>query len=221
MTLASGVSLVLVPFRSSLRAVERIERDLAPTLAAFALPAELIVVDNSSRPSPMITASLAAAGVPHVYRWLGRNDQYGPALNWAAQVARYDRLVYVCAEHGRMLDPSWLPDIIAPLQDKKIGMAGCIQPSGDAPRKVGQIARLPGVRDEHIQGGVFAALTATLRAVPYSDEFPHNYSDLWISAALQARGMTLAHVPSIFSLWRKPAKRLPEGIAWVHAEDYP
>ncbi len=221
MTLVAGVSLVLIPFRSSERAMTRIERDIAPTLEACRLPAELIVVDNSSRPSPLILSTLAAAGVPHIYRWLGRNDQYGPAINWAAQVARFDRLIYVCAEHGRMLHPSWLPDIIAPLEDERVGMAGCIQPSGDAPRKVGDIARQPGVRDEHIQGGIFAARTATLRTQPYSAEYAHLYSDLWISAAMQARGLQLVHVPSIISLWRKPARRLPEGIAWVHAEDYP
>lgn len=218
MTLVAGVSLVLIPFRSSERAMTRIERDIAPTLEACRLPAELIVVDNSSRPSPLILSTLTAAGVPHIYRWFGRNDQYGPAINWAVQVARFDRLVYVCAEHGRMLDPAWLPDLLAPLDDARVGMAGCIQPSGDALRKVGAIAA--GVNDEHVQGGIFAARTQTLRDVPYNCDFPHLYSDLWISAAMMAKGLLLAHVPSIHSVWRKPARRLPGGVAWVHAEDY-
>jgi hypothetical protein len=129
------------------------------------------------------------------YEWNGgRNYGYGGALNRAVRQAKYERIVYLCTNHGSMNDPTWLDDILAPLEDPSVAMAGSVLPClyacfGEAGRGI------------HVQGGVFAARTEALRRHPHSPRYPHLASDIWVSRELLRAGYTLADVPSVASRW--------------------
>ncbi len=178
-----------------------IETYLLPSLK-LASGAEILCVDNSRSPSKLVEARLAASGYPFRYDWSRRNLKYSATLNRLVAQAGHPYFVYVCLAHCELRDPSWWKDLLAPLEDPSVGMSGCRQ---DGPWE------FPA---EHIQGGVFAARTEVLRALPYSPAYPHDFSDIDMSQRLGDEGYRLADVTSVRNLL--PGQAPGEGWKILH-----
>ena len=210
-----SASIVLIPHNDSARASRRVSRDLVPSLERHAgWEFELIVIDNSERQLDALAEAVGRLPWPSQYVWHGgKNLLYGPALNLAATLAEHTVLVYVCAHHGRMLEPSWIEDLVRPFwDDERVAMAGHPYPSPD-PTTLG--FRDIGPRF-HIQGGVLALRTEVVRRYPYDEgEHAHWGSDIWQSYRLLEAGFVLQTVPSVVSVWRQKA---PPGH-WKYVHD--
>ncbi|WP_224241477.1 glycosyltransferase family 2 protein [Hyalangium gracile] len=214
-----GVTVVMIPHNDEERALTRLRRDLLPSLALSwrLLDAELVVIDNSERQLTRLARAVRNNGLfPAKYRWnKGRNLYYGPAMNQAVREASRPFLLYVCANHGRMHDPTWIWDLLEPLvsdPSESVALTGSFYPSGP-PSPMGFADWLEQV---HVQGGVFAARTSVLARFPYPDgEYAHWGSDIYQSFQLQQHGYVLVDVPSVKSVWRSRV----EGEHWKYVHD--
>lgn len=207
------VAGVMIAHDNEYKALIRLERDLLPALRLF--DAELIVIDNSAAPCRLLEKAVRSSRLHGQYHWQhGENLCYGPAMNLAVKLADSPYLAYVCTNHGRSHDRSWLVDLLKPLDaDEHVAMTGTLAPAGP-PEQLGFDPSLP---DVHVQGGVFAARTELLRAHPYPDgEFQHYGSDLYVCFALAAAGHKLVDVPSVRSVWRASAG--PGRFKYVHED---
>jgi hypothetical protein len=216
-TAPKAATVVLLAYNDLEPARRRLERDLAPSLRHYHdWSFELIVIDNSLQRLDALAELVA--GLPWKSRYLwhdGRNLLYGPSMNLAAGLAAHPFILYACAHHGRMLDPTWIEDIIAPMwADERIAMCGHLFPSAD-PAVLGFADT--GQQRLHIQGGVLAARTDVIRRFPYQErEWAHGGSDVWQSYRLMNEGWTLHDVPTIFSGWLTTAPPGP----WKYVHDY-
>lgn len=194
----------------------RIQRDVLPTIAAHpGWQFELIIIDNSDEDKKPPLHMLDAQQVPYVYKWPGENIMYGPAINMAMACCTYPYFVYVCANHGRMYDPTWIDDLINPLISyPNVAMTGSRYPSGD-PSSLGFSAALP---HYHIQGGVFGGRRDILLAHPYTTDqrYIHWGSDVYQCFTLLNAGFELHHVPTINSVWRQ---RVASPQSWKYVHD--
>jgi hypothetical protein len=207
------VTAVVIPYRDVRGALRRIS-GLLTALRHCQLDAELIAIDNSPRRSWQIAAAVQDNGsFPGRYCWQsGRNLCYGPAMNKAVLLARHPHLLYICANHGKSIDPTWPLDLLEPLADDTVAMTGSLQDTGP-PENLGFPPELPPL---HVQGGIFAARTELLRRHPYPNgEYAHHGSDIYISLRLVQAGWRLADVPTVESVWRKKAGDGP----WKYVHD--
>jgi hypothetical protein len=175
---------------------------------------EVLCTDNSERPLSEVEQFLNAAERPPStgYEWCqGFNLLYGLAINRMVAKARYPTVVYFCTNHGRFFDPSWLTDLVEPLQDPFCVMSGSLSyhPLSSLPEPTG------GFIDVHVQGGLYAAKTALLRDHPYSYKLPHVFTDLWITWKLQAVGFEVSDVPTIKATGGERVE-CPERFKYVH-----
>jgi hypothetical protein len=137
-------------------------------------------------------------------------------LNRVLQTARGRNLVYFCASHGRAHDPTWLADLLAPLENPQVGAAGCVLPC-----EFNRVAACPADLIEpqlHVQGGIWAARIDVLQSLGFSHRFPFEFCDVDLSRRLLAAGYHLANVPSIVSVAGGQVPH-PERYKYVH--DYP
>ncbi|MFV0443114.1 MAG: hypothetical protein ACK5Q5_06055, partial [Planctomycetaceae bacterium] len=118
------------------------------------------------------------------------NDSYNlyiaGALTRVIRAARGQNLVYFCATHGLVRDPTWLADLIAPLADPEVGLAGSVYPC-----EFKCVAAVPEdiIQPElHVQGGVWAARTDLLREIGISHRFPFEFCDVDLSRRMLAAG---------------------------------
>lgn len=188
------ITFGLIPFNNIERTLDKINNIIVPTIAAYPQHTfETICVDNSSTPldiSHLVTR----------YHWNGgANTFYAGAMNQIVSMANGNIIVYICTQHGRMLDSGWLQDIVQPIMEG-YAMAGDYA--------IG-----------FIQGGVFAADVGVLRKVPYSldPSCVHLYSDHYITKALLDNGHRLCHVPTIRSVWRHKVSPV-SNYKYVHDE---
>ena len=176
------ITFGLIAFENLEKVLDKINNIITPTIEAHPhLEFETICVDNSSSP-------LDISHQVNIYKWNnGENKYYAGAMNQLVQLSNGDIMVYICTNHGRMLNVNWLLDIIRPIVKYGCAMAG------DISDRV------------FIQGGVFAAKISALKDVPYSTDkdFVHLYSDHYIGKALRDKGYRLSGVPSIRSVWRQ------------------
>jgi len=195
------VSFGICVYENAEAIASAIESCLVPSLR-LAAEAEVLCVDNSRAPSPLVETALAETGIPSRYEWSGRNLRYAATLNRLVRRASHPYFVYVCLAHCEMRDPSWWKDLVAPLEDPAVGITGCRQ---DGPWE------FPA---EHIQGGIFAARTEVLRALPFSPGFPHDFSDIAMSRQLGDEGYRVVDVPAIRN--RLPGSPSAEGAKILH-----
>jgi GT2 family glycosyltransferase len=212
----NAATIVLVPHNNFERASRCLSRDIVPSLQHYQdWRFELIVVDNSERRMNELAEAVEGLPWPSQYIWHnGANLFYGPALNLAANLAAHPVLVYACTNHGRMIDPGWLEDLVRPFwEDDRVAMTGYPYPS--------QPASELGFRDTgeqfHIQGGLLGLRTDVIKRHPYDEgQYAHWGSDVWQSYRLLEAGFLLRHVPSIISVWREKAPCGP----WKYVHDY-
>jgi hypothetical protein len=212
-----AATVVLLAYNDLGRARRRIERDVLPSLRHYPdWVFELIVIDNSEQRLHALAELVSALPWKSRYLWNdGRNLQYGPSMNLAARLAEHPYILYACTQHGRMHDPTWIEDLIAPMwADDRIAMCGHLFPSAP-PGVLGFPER--GHQHLHVQGGVLAARTEIIRRFPYDEQqWAHGGSDVWQSYRLMHEGLALHHVPTVFSGWMMVAPPGP----WKYVHDY-
>jgi GT2 family glycosyltransferase len=189
-----------------------IEENLA-ALDACDLQGELLIVDNSQTPT-VPALELAARDDRVRLLWNdGYNLYIAGALNRVLPAARGRNVVYFCASHGRANDPTWLTDLLAPLEDPQVGAAGCVLPC-----EFNRVAACPADLIEpqlHVQGGIWSARLEALRSIGFSHRFPFEFCDVDLSRRLLAAGFRLANVPSIVSVAGGQVPH-PERNKYVH-----
>ena len=192
-----------------------IVRDVLGSLEACELTGEFLIVDNS--PAPTMEAVRLAAEDDRVrFLWnQGYNVYLTGALTTAALQAHGRHFVYCCASHGLVNNPTWLTDLIAPLADESIALAGHIHPC-----EFNRVASVPADIIEpqiHVQGGVWTARTAFLRQFGFSHRFPFEFCDVDLSRRCLAAGYQLASVPSIVSV---AGGVIPDPEQYKYVHDY-
>lgn len=177
------------------------------------LAGELVVVDNS--PSPTVDALVLCQGRPgcrYVWNW-GYNIYIGGALTEAVRLARFPHILYFCASHGLQNDPTWIADLLEPLANAEVGLAGHVQPC-----RYDRVAAVPEDIVEpqvHVQGGVWAARREVLQTIGFSHRFPFEFCDVDLSRRLLAAGYRLHSVPSLVSVAGGVIPD-PENYKYVH-----
>ena len=191
-----------------------IDQNLA-ALGACGHSGELLIVDNS--PMPTIPALELAARDDRVrLLWNdGHNLYIAGALNRVLRVAQSPKLVYFCASHGLARDPTWLNDILMPLDDPAVGAAGCVLPC-----QFSAVAAVPeDIVDpqHHVQGGVWSARLDVLREIGFSHRFPFEFCDVDLSRRLLAAGYQLASTATIVSV---AGGVIPDPERYKYVHDY-
>lgn len=147
---------------------------------------EFLVADNSREVQAQSRAAVLDEG-GH-YLWFGgTNHRYAKTINKLVARATTPWFVYVCPAHCHLHSPKWLEDLLAGLESTEFGLAGHLT---DGP------AALP---HAHIQGGVWAGRTLHLRGFEFSEQLPHDYSDVAYSSELERVGGELVNVPGVVS----------------------
>ncbi len=212
-----GVSIILIPHNNAERFNTRMQRDVLPTLKAHpSWQFQLILIDNSDEDKKQQHDFLKEHNIEYSYAWPGNNIMYGPAMNIAVSMCKHPYFIYICSNHGRMYDATWIDDLINPIiQNNKIAMTGSLYPSCN-PADMGFAHHLPRV---HIQGGVFGARTEAIAVHPYTHDarWKHWGSDIFQSYKLMTAGYTLHPVKTINSVWREC---LPSPERWKYVHDY-
>ncbi len=219
--------VVLVAFHNPSQTLLRWKRDILPALPLTSLPWRVTVVDNSPNSDHELQTEFRDD-----YHWMeGKNLQYGPSLNFAVARVPSDYVLYCCSRHGRMLSPTWIRELLAPLQaDESVGMSGYLMGS-NSPGGVAHDTHQEWVKDkfhfvdehgngyvpQHIQGGVFAARTKAMLELPYPPEIAHCYTDHIITWAMLKEGYKCVNVPTICSVWRNVVEKL-DGLSYIHDE---
>jgi len=205
----NAATIVLIAHDNLERTGQRLARDVVPTLRHYpAWQFEIVVADNSERRLDPIADAVAQLPWPSRYMWhQGLNLLYGPTLNRIANIASHPVLIYVCTNHGRMIDPGWIEDLVSPFwEDERVAMTGHSYPSCEP----GAL----GFRDRghrfHIQGGVLGLRTEVIKRLPYDEgPYAHMGSDIWQSYRLMEAGFVLRDVTSVMSVWRQHAPSGP------------
>ena len=216
-SLVKAATVVLLAYNDPDRARRRLEREVVPSLRRYPdWTFEIIVIDNSAQRLDALADVVANLPWSSRYLWHdGRNLLYGPSMNLAAGLAAHPFILYACMQHGRMHDPTWIEDLVAPMwANERIAMCGHLFPSAP-PGELGFADS--GQQRFHIQGGVLAVRTDVIRRFPYQDrEWAHGGSDVWQSYRLMQEGLLLHGVPTVFSGWMTIA---PPGT-WKYVHDY-
>ena len=209
------VSLCQVLYKPDWQVTGALARSHLEALDACAVDGELLMFDNS--PSPVMGAVHLAAAEPRVrYIWnQGYNVYLAGAFTKALETARGRHLVYACASHGLVNDPTWLADIVAPLADEQVALAGHVLPC-----EFNRVARMPDDIIEpqiHVQGGLWAARIDLLRTVGFDTIHPMCFCDVDLSRRCLAAGYELASVPSLISV---PAGVISDPERYKYVHDY-
>ncbi len=188
------VHVVLIEFENPHKTRQRWTRDVFPCLEYVPGTHVVTCVDNSRNRSQML-----ADLFKDDYLWQGGNNlKYGASLNLS--VPRHpdaDYVLYVCTAHGKMLHPTWIQDLLAPMiHDPEVGQTGWLMGSnspegvawagGSGCEWVAEKYRFEdGVR-QHIQGGVFAARTELMLEVHVDRMHAFRQSALCIASRREA-----------------------------------
>lgn len=206
------VSLVTVTYKPDWNATCLLIAANRSSLEACGLSGEILVIDNSPE---AIVATSKWCNKMH-YHWNeGYNVYLAGALNQAVSLAHGDAIVYFCASHGLVNDQTWISDLISPLTDPQVGLAGHVQPC-----EFNRVAAVPEDITEpqiHVQGGVWAARRELLNEFGFSHRFPFEYCDVDLSRRMLAGGYRLASVPTIASV---AGGTIPDPENYKYIHDY-
>jgi glycosyltransferase involved in cell wall biosynthesis len=210
------------------------------------LPYHLIVCDNGS--SAEVLAYLCQVHASHDNATIifNRDNAYvGPGTNICLQHGGSDYAVYVCGKEGFVVDYGWEKGLVQYMETHSdVGLAGtfCHSPSyltgADYPKGIPLFSRFrnqafaaenPDRRFVHVQGGFFVIRRAMYDAIGgFSDEVPHNYTDVEYSYYVESEGWSLGSPPRLLALFNKTRpglfSRIDESVAAMHPptlEDLP
>jgi DNA-binding transcriptional LysR family regulator len=209
------VALVTILYQPDWGRTGAIIEQSLQALDACNLAGELIVMDNS--PSPSVDALALCQARPDCrYVWnQGYNIYIAGALGAAVRLAHAPNVLYFCASHGLQNDPTWVSDLIEPLSDPQVGLAGHVQPC-----QYNRVAAVPEDIIEpqiHVQGGLWAARREVLQEFGFGHRFPFEFCDVDLSRRLVAAGYGLASVPTVVSV---AGGVIPDPERYKYVHDY-
>jgi hypothetical protein len=167
----------------------------------------------------------------------GYNTFVGPGTNRAMDAGTSDIAIYVCGREGFALQPGWeIPFVHHMEENPEVGLAGtlCHSPSyltgAEYQSKIPLFSKFrnqsfaasnPDRTFKHVQGGIFAVRRKMYDAIGgFSDEVPHEYTDVEYSFYAESRGWQLGEVSEIVSLYNKTrpplAARIDETTMAAH-----
>jgi len=167
----------------------------------------------------------------------GYNAMVGPGTNRALEHGCSDIAVYVCGREGFALQPGWeIPFVLRLEADPLAGLAGPIAYSPSyltGPEYARALPLFPKFRNReyanlnpdrifgHVQGGLFAMRRKMYEAIGgFSEEVPHNHTDVEYSFYAESCGWKLVEVPDIVSIYNKTRPplfaRIDESVLAVH-----
>ena len=210
------------------------------------LPFHLVVCDNGSASD--VGSFLCEAHAEHdnlTVVFNRDNALVGPGTNICMRHGDADYAVYVCGKEGFVLDYGWEKGLVQYMDaHPKVGLGGtvCHSPSyltgAQYPQAIALFekfrnpqfaAQNPNRRFGHVQGGFFVIRRAMFDAIGgFSDEVPHNYTDVEYSYYVESRGWELGTPPRLLALFNKTRpglfSRVDESVAATHPpmlEDLP
>jgi hypothetical protein len=210
------------------------------------LPFHLVVCDNGSAGDVGAFLCEAYAARDNLTVVFNRdNALVGPGTNICMRQGDADYAVYVCGKEGFVLDYGWEKGLVQYMDDHpKVGLGGtvCHSPSyltgAQYPQAIPLFAQFrnpqfaaqnPTRKFGHVQGGFFVIRRAMFDAIGgFSDEVPHNYTDVEYSYYVESRGWELGTPPRLLALFNKTRpglfSRVDESVAATHPpmlEDLP
>ena len=201
-------------------------------------PFHLIVCDNGSAPETAALLCDAYAEYKNLTVVFNReNVLVGPGTNICLQHGRSDYAIYVCGKEGFALDYGWERRLVEYMEaNPAVGLGGtlCHSPSYFTGRMYPTGVRLfgkfrnpsfaqdnPDRNFAHVQGGLLIIRRAMVDEIGgFSDEVPHDYTDVEYSYYAESRGWLLGQVPGMLALYNKTRPgiftRVDESIAALH-----
>jgi glycosyltransferase involved in cell wall biosynthesis len=231
---ARAVDIVIVSWNN----LPELQEVIARVFRFTRLPFHLIVCDNASTPD--VREFLHALhrerdNVTVIDR--GFNSYVGPGTNCAIDHGSSECIVYLCGKEGFILQQGWERSIIDYMDaHPEVGLAGTLghSPSYLRGADYGQGIELFGSfrnRDfaaahpqrefRHVQGGLFAVRRRMYEEIGgFSEEVPHQYTDVEYSYYVESCGWQLGEIPEILALYNKTrpplASRFTERVLAVH-----
>jgi len=207
-------------------------------LANTATPYHLIICDNMSRKEPVgaYLDSLWEAQDRVTVVHNNRNAMVGPGTNLAMAQGRSDHIIYVCGKEGVSFANGWEMSFVHAFDAEDIGMVGSL---GYSPTYLTGDQYPTGIRlfekfrnpdfatsnpkriFRHIQGGLFAMSRRMVDQIGgFSDDVPHDYTDVEYSFYAESRGWRLAEADHVLALFNKSrpslSQRFREDITVAH-----
>jgi glycosyltransferase involved in cell wall biosynthesis len=210
------------------------------------LPFHLVICDNGSAGD--VGAFLCEAYAAHdnlTVVFNRDNALVGPGTNICMRHGDADYAVYVCGKEGFVLDYGWEKSLVQYMDEHpKVGLGGtvCHSPSyltgAQYPQAIALFDKFrnprfatdnPTRKFGHVQGGFFVIRRAMFDAIGgFSDEVPHNYTDVEYSYYVESCGWELGTPPRLLALFNKTRpglfSRVDESVAATHPpmlEDLP
>lgn len=218
--------------------VEQLHEVVARLQKYTALPWHLIICDNGSDRPVLSYLCDVYATYDNVSILFNRDNVYvGPGTNLCLEHGRSDYAVYVCGKEGFVFDYGWEKPLVQYMDaNPEVGQAGtlCYSPSylTGSLYPTG-IAEFPNFRNKnyaleqgdrrfaHVQGGFFVVRRAMYEEIGgFSQQVPHNYTDVEFSYYVESMGWKLGSAPGMLALFNKTRPglftRLDESISAMH-----
>jgi glycosyltransferase involved in cell wall biosynthesis/GT2 family glycosyltransferase len=229
------VDIVIVSWNNLKELKAVVDRIIANT----ATPYHLIICDNQSEREPL-RAYLRDLHrtYPNVTAILNNvNAMVGPGTNLALQHGQGEFIIYICGKEGISFAKGWELPFVRELEaDPSLGLVGSI---GHSPtyltgeqyptgiplfskfRNQEFAKKNPRREFGHIQGGLFGMRRKMYNEIGgFSDDVPHDYTDVEYSYYAESRGWKLGEVPNVLALFNKSrptlSQRLDETVKVAH-----
>jgi len=202
------------------------------------MPFHLIVCDNASQPDVrdfLHGLHRERDNVTIIDR--GINTFVGPGTNCAIDHGNSDYITYLCGKEAFVLQHGWERAVVDYLDaHPQVGLAGTLGYSptylrgADYPKAIDLFGKFrnrefsaanPERIFRHVQGGLFAIRRTMYDEIGgFSEDVPHNHTDVEYSYYVESCGWQLGEIPGLLALYNKTrpplASRFTEQVLAVH-----
>lgn len=229
------VDLMIVSWNNQAQTGEVIRRLYENT----ALPFHLIVCDNGSSGAALANLIATYGAHDNMTLILNRENAFvGPGTNLCMAAGTSDYMIYVCGKEGMTSGHGWERMFVTYMDaNPRVGQAGtlCYSPTylygKDYP---GGIRLFENFRNksfatdnpdrvfQHVQGGFFVIRRAMTDEIGgFSQDVPHDYTDVEFSFHVESRGWELGEVPGLMALFNKTRPGLAHRVDETHLALHP
>lgn len=202
------------------------------------LPFHLIICDNGSGPQALAYLLRLYAENDNVTIILNRENAFvGPGTNICLDHGSSDLAIYVCGKEGMTTQYGWEKPFVTYMHQRQdIGLAGtlCYSPTylhgrdypkaqalWDQFRNKDFALKNPDRPFSHVQGGFFVMRRTMIDEIGgFSDDVPHNSTDVEFSYYVESCGWELGEVPGLMALFNKTRPglfhRVDENMGALH-----
>jgi glycosyltransferase involved in cell wall biosynthesis len=202
------------------------------------MPFHLIICDNGSKPDVLTYLMRLHAEHDNVTLVLNRdNAMVGPGTNICLENGQSDYAIYVCGKEGMTTRHGWEKPFITYMNaNPEVGLAGtlCHAPTylygRDYPVAQSLFDKFrnkqfahdnPDRMFFHVQGGFFVMRRSMIDEIGgFSDDVPHNSTDVEFSYYVESCGWKLGEVPGLMALYNKTRPglfhRIDENMGALH-----